>query len=331
MSFSSLSKRAQVNHLRGIARQMLAEYPFEIARISLVTHLFNTTFKVIDTDGRKFAIRINTNSKREAEETNAEVAWVDALARETDLWLPVPQKTKNGELTAEADSDLMGRRLRGIVYSWLPGPNVGPNLTPRIAFAMGEATAKMHRHAETFQMPKGCRLHPLKDPLFGYPSVLRKYAPSVDHDLYDQVMEISVPIIERLKAGPQIPIHYDVHFWNVKWTKGRLSVFDFDDTIMGVPVFDAYVTLFYLRNRDNWPELQAAYLEGIGRPVTEMDVTKEEFETLVASRGLLLANELFRWGNPEMTKIAPRYAEITEARFRHFFDTGVFDPLVAKL
>jgi len=310
---------------------MLESYPFEVKKLSLVTHLFNTTFKIQTTQGEKYAIRINTNSKREPEEMNAEVAWVDALARDTDLWVPVPQKTRQGELIAEAPSDKMGRNLRGVVYSWLPGPNVGPKMRPEITHAMGEATAKMHRHAEGFQMPKGAKLYPLKDPLFGYPYILREKAPALDHSLFLRVFEESVPLIQRLQSGPQIPIHYDVHMWNVKWTRGRLSVFDFDDTIMGVPVFDAYVTLFYLRNRDDWPDLEAAYLEGLGRKVTAMGVTKDEFELLVASRAILLANELFRWGNPAMDAIAPKYAEITEKRLRHFYDTGILDPRVAKM
>lgn len=330
MEFSTLSKRAQVERLRVVARAMLAHYPLQVGQIKLLTHLFNTTFKVVTTEGDRYALRINTNSKREVEEMNAEVAWVSALAKETDLSVPVPQLTRDGALTVEEPCEAMGRSLRGVLYSWLPGP-LAKKLTPEIAFAMGEATKKLHAHAQSFQMPNGCALHPLKDPLFGYDYILRDRAPEVDHDLFQRVFEESVALIDRLKTQPQIPIHYDIHMHNVKWKGRRLSVFDFDDSILGVPVFDAYVSLFYIRNQEREGQLAAAYWRGLEATPEKLGVSRAEFELLVASRAILLANELFRWNNPEMTAIAPKYAEITQKRLEHFYREGVFDPSVARM
>lgn len=330
MEFSSLSKRAQVERLRTVARAMLAQYPIRVAQIQLLTHLFNTTFKVTTEDGRRFALRINTNSKREVEEMNAEVAWVSALALDTDLSVPVPQPASNGSLIVEEPSAAMGRTLRGVLYSWLPGP-LAKKLTPEIAFAMGEATKKLHDQARNFELPQGCALQPLKDPLFGYDYILREKAPDVDHDLFQRVFDESVELIDRLKEQPQIPIHYDIHMYNVKWKSRRLSVFDFDDSILGVPVFDAYVSLFYIRNQEQEGRLEAAYWKGLEATPESLGVSRAEFELLVASRAILLANELFRWNNPEMTAIAPKYAAITQKRLEHFYQKGIFDPLVARM
>lgn len=309
---------------------MLADYPIEVSRVRVLNHLFNTTFRVDSPQG-KFALRINTNSKREPEEMNAEVAWVDALARETDLWVPAPQRTEGGELIVECESAAMGRRLRGVLYSWLPGPDVWRTLDPRIAEAMGAATAKLHQHGRGFKFPEGARLHPLKDPYFGYPYQLREAMPNLDHSLFERTFDLAVPILERLEADTLMPLHYDVHMGNVKWSRGRLSVFDFDDSLMGHPAFDAYVTVFYLRSREGWPELEARYWQGLGSSPEAMGVTKEEFEILVASRGILLANEMFRWGGATPEGLAVRMAGNTEKRLQHFFETGVFDLRVALL
>lgn len=164
MDFSSLSKRAQVNRLRKVAVAMLAQYPIRVAKIKLLTHLFNTTFGVTTEDGRKFALRINTNSKRTPQEMNAEVAWVSALARDTDLWVPQPLATTKGELIVDEPCEAMGRTLRGVLYSWLPGPNAWGRMTEPIAFAMGAATRKLHAHAANFKMPEHCKLEELKTP-----------------------------------------------------------------------------------------------------------------------------------------------------------------------
>lgn len=329
MTFADLSKRAQVNRLRPTAQAMLRHYPIEVERVRLVTHLYNTTFRVDTKNGQTFALRVNTNSERTPEEMNAEVAWVDALARETDLWVPAPQKTVEGTLILDEWNEAVGRNMRGVLYSWLPGANVGDRMNHDIAYAMGEATAKMHRHGYTFKMPRGASLKGMTDALYGYPYELTEKAPNFDHALFERALSESTALIARLGKLPQIPIHNDLHMWNAKWTKGKMSVFDFDDTILGLPIYDAYVTVFYLRGKPDWADIEAAYFEGLGTPATGLNVTKDEFELLVASRALLMANELFRWNHPEMNAIAPRYAEITEKRLRHFYDTGIFDPMVA--
>lgn len=118
---------------------------------------------------------------------------------------------------------------------------------------------------------------------------------------------------------------------NVKWYRGRLSVFDFDDSLMGLPIFDAYVTVFYLRCIKGGRELEAAYWKGLESSPEALGVTTSDFELLVASRSILLANELSRWDNAETLAIAPKYCEVTEKRLAHYFETGEFDPMVATM
>ena len=47
--FSQLSSKAQIYRLRQAAFQALKAYPFEVRRLTLLNHGFNTTFRVDDT------------------------------------------------------------------------------------------------------------------------------------------------------------------------------------------------------------------------------------------------------------------------------------------
>ncbi len=331
-SFDVLGKRGQVSRLKLTAAGLLRQYPIAVSDLKLITHAFNTTFKVVTDEGVKFALRLNTNSLRDEGEMNAEVAWVKALANDTGLRVPIPQATKDGENIAEAWSDDLERKVRGVLYSWLPGKNADVPLHPSTAKAMGEATRIMHEHGRTFVMPKGAALHPLEDTLFGYEFFEGKLPPELDRGVFTEVIKRGNALIGKINRQKLMPIHYDLHYWNVKWLRGKLSVFDFDDTIMGTPIMDAYVTLFYLRgDRENAESNEDNYWQGLQSSPEQMGHTPEEFELLVASRAPLLVNEFFRHNTAGYVDRAPDYARITEKRLRHYLDTGKFDPRVARM
>ncbi|MBX3119594.1 MAG: phosphotransferase [Fimbriimonadaceae bacterium] len=330
-SFDELGKRGQVSRLKSTALDLLAQYPVDIRELKLINHGFNTTFAVSASDGSKYALRINTNSLRDEAEMNAEVAWVSALSAETDLRVPTPQTTKGGAQIAEAWSEPLNRKARGVLYSWLPGKNAGIPLAPATAEAMGRATRTMHEHAAGFQMPAGAGLKPIKDVMFGYEYQIDRHMPDLDHSLFHKVVNEGNRLVKKLNSAALIPIHYDLHMWNVKWMRGKLSVFDFDDTILGTPVMDAYVTLFYIRISPNAEEIEEAYWRGLGSAPAELGVTPEEFEWLVASRAPLLVNEFYKNNTAGFSELAPKYAKVTETRLKHFSDTGRFDPRVATM
>lgn len=330
--FYELGKRGQIGRLRTVAYELLRQYPIGVTDVKVIVHAYNTTFGVRTDDGRKFALRINTNSHREEGEMNAEVAWVKALATDTELRVPVPQPTLSGDYIAEAWSDGVGRKLRSVLYSWLPGKNADVPLPPETAFAMGEATRIMHEHGASFQMPQGAQLKPLKDVLFGYEFFADKLPAELDRGIYREVIDRGNELIAKINRKKLMPIHYDLHYWNVKWLRGKLSVFDFDDTIMGTPIMDAYVTLFYLRgDRENAESNEENYWRGLKASPEKLGHSPEEFELLVASRATLLVNEFFRHNTAGYVDRAPDYARITEKRLRHYLDTGKFDPRVARM
>ena len=43
-------------------------------------------------------------------------------------------------------------------------------------------------------------------------------------------------------------LHADLHNSNLKWCRGRLYVFDFDDSAIGVPMQDLAISAYYLRD-----------------------------------------------------------------------------------
>lgn len=325
MSFSLLSQRAQVGRLRETALRALRAYPFEVRRLSLLNHGFNTTFRVDTQSGQKFALRLNVNSRRSPEQIAAEMAWLAALNRDTDLSVPQPQPLADGRLLQHVWSEDLQRELPVALFSWLPGRDLGEGATPQQWREVGRAAATLHAHALTWSLPGGTALSSLQDPLMDTPNnfareheLLTTERRAVIAETLNRVQEVLNGVFTR--DTPR-PLHADLHGWNLKWARGKLSVFDFDDSGIGVPLQDLAIAAYYLRPR---AELEEALLEGYAQHASLPTYRQAEYETLLAGRNLVLLNDVLVNATADIRAILPRYMYNTVLKLQHFLDRGEF-------
>ncbi len=325
LDFIALSKRAQVSRMRSVAIEAVRHFPVSVARLTLLEHGFNTTFRIDSSDGRKLAMRINVNSRRSPENIAAEVQWLDALARDTDLVVAAPLRTVDGRLTTTVHSPDLGRDLQVAVFSWLNGRDLGEAPTLEKSRAAGVAMAKLHDHGATWRPTDGAELSVLDDPFWTYPDRLTSENLGIDDDdlsVLRTMVDRSASTMARVfAAGSPQPIHTDLHNWNMKWYRGRLSVFDFDDSGIGLPVQDLAVATYYRRPEHDHVD---ALVEGYASVRSLPNVSTEDFEILVAHRNLLLLNDVLVTTNAEHRKIIPNFTRNTVTKLRNFLDTGVY-------
>jgi Ser/Thr protein kinase RdoA (MazF antagonist) len=322
--FKELGRQAQVARLRALAGDALARYPIGLEKLTLLEHGFNTTFRVDARDGRRFALRLNVNSRRSRENVAAEVAWIAALARDTDLWVASPLANTSGEMCTTLPSVELDRDVHAVVFSWLPGRDVGHAPTVDKAIAMGRAMATLHDHAQQWRLPAGSDLEALTDVFWNMPDRLDLAHLDLDAaeiSILRRAVDIVGEVTSRVVRGPLRPIHADLHEWNVKWNRGRLAVFDFDDSGLGAPVQDLAVSTYYLRPQH---DLVEAFREGYASVAPLPRVTDDDFETFVAQRNLLLLNDLLTTTNTEHRELVPRYAKNTVLKIRNWLDSGTF-------
>ncbi len=322
-SFEWLSERAQVVRMRRVATDALRAYPITATRLRLLNHGFNTTFRVDTADGQRFALRINLNSRRTAQNLRAESAWLAALANDTDLHVPVPQQTVDGGLVHQATAPGFDRPLPVVLMSWLPGGDLGRDAPPDRWAAVGRATATLHAHGAGWRLPADAELPRYRDALAGDARHFDNDHPLLDdaaREVFGEVIrrnDAAFAAIER--AAPLQPVHADLHGWNLKWCRGRLSIFDFDDSAWASPALDVPVSAFYVRPR---ADCEQALLDGYAavRPLPE--IGDEHFEAIVAGRNLLLVNDMFVTTNAAWIGWAPQYVRNSIRKLRAYLDTG---------
>ena len=250
--------------------------------------------------------------------------WQLAIARETSVQVAVPRATTDGSWSARVPSRALGREALVTCASWLEGPDAD-DLTPEIGRALGRAMAQLHEHARSLALPGLDELPALDAPLLGDDDRIST-DPRLDPEqrgVIAEAMARTTAAFDRDRAaGPVIPLHADLHGANLKWHDGRLAVFDFDDCGLGTPAYDLSVTTFYLRDGDGTVKeaVRARYAEVAPLPQVERD----DLEAMVASRQLLLGNDLLGSSTAALRARAESYLVRSVDRLRHWLETGHF-------
>ncbi|WP_342371804.1 phosphotransferase [Propioniciclava soli] len=329
--YDDLDEEGQVEVLREVALAAAGHFGLTVDRLEVLLHGYNTTFRVDTTDTRTIALRVNTNSKSTPGQIRGQQAWQHALATQSDVRVPDPLRALNGDWFATAHSAALGRLAHATASSWLAGDDIATEVDVDQAHALGVAMATLHEHAEGWALPPNADLPTFDTPLFGDADRLTSYE-GFDEEAKATVttaMDRCTAAMERVCAGQRlIPLHADLHGGNLKWNGGRLSIFDFDDAGLSVPAVDLAISTFYLADRHGPTE--AALREGYAqrRPLPALD--RADFESVVASRQLLLANDILVSSTHAMRQQAADYAMTTIARLEGWLRTGVFTRLSAS-
>ena len=318
--FFELPESEQISELTIFASTVLEAYEFSIKSIESINYEYNATFKVTATDSTNYALRININSPRSAENIRAEVAWVHFLENVDGILTPRPIANRFGKFVTTVAHAHSGRELNCIVYSWLDGEEVGDEPTLEQLHAVGQAMARMHASSKDFVLPSDSTLPSFQDSFWETEDFLLSDKSKLNSQDKDLIAAAFKEIISRTDAlysreNPQI-IHADLHGWNMKWHNDQLSIFDFDDSGIGLPIQDIATALYYL----DTPEQDEALLNGYKSVMQLPPHSKADLEMLLIHRRLMLLNYLYETNNQEHQEAIPTYLEETIRRLRVFLN-----------
>lgn len=152
--------------------------------------------------------------------------------------------------------------------------------------------------------------------------------PDSDKEVFAEAGRVAQAVLHALsRRQPVHPLHADLHPWNLKRHRGRLTVFDFDDSAIGPRGLDVATTAFYLRRAERGEALEAAFQEGYATVEPWPDTTAAEHEALLAGRQIFLSNDLVAIENAEIRRETAGYLAKGVSRLRTFLATGAFPRL----
>ena len=322
--YRSLTELGQARRLRPLAWQALQQYDLEVARLRLVTNDLNGIFRVDTTHGEKYILRVTLpQGGHTRHHVTAEMDWLRALARDTGLSVPCPLAARDGSLVVEAEASGVPEPRLCAIFSWVPGSDLAEHLTPANMAKLGALMAYLHQHALTYRPPEGLELLHF-DRVFPFPEPMRlfeeRYAnlfPPERCTIFQEAIAWVQTAIDRLKASgePMRILHNDLHQWNVRIWRGRLSPIDFEDLMWGWPVQDIATTLYYHLD-DSFFAMRDAFQAGYTCISPWPERYLGEIGAFLAAQAMMLANFILEDPNPSWKIQAPEFIARIEKRLR---------------
>jgi Ser/Thr protein kinase RdoA (MazF antagonist) len=256
--------------------------------------------------------------------------WLAALRKDTELMVPEPLRTNNGELVITVEVDGVPEPRHCVIFGWVPGKDLSEQLTPENLFETGVFTARLHEHGNVFTSPEGFAINkydnvfPFGDPIVLFDDGNFGLISDNQRALFRQAVENIQGEIDVLFAGERNPgvIHADLHQWNVRLSRGRVGAIDFEDLMWGFPVQDIAITFYYLQGREDYQELRNAFKTGYQTCLDWPEQYSGQVEVFVAGRGLDLLNYVLQDKDPEWRQQAPTFIARNEQRLRELGIAG---------
>jgi Ser/Thr protein kinase RdoA (MazF antagonist) len=315
--------------LKRLVIKALGQYELEVTDVQLLGVYSNTLFRVETAGGASYLLRICHPSWRTDTDLSSEIAWLQALNRDTDIGVPQPLPDREGKFIVKAKMTSSPEVRRCVMMSWVPGIQMGTELNETNIYKLGVLFAQLHDHAAHFTPPNDFTRRQAnavfalgeRDILLG-DSCRAAFTPR-RREIFERTRVQVDAAFERLYADPagKRVIHYDLHHNNVKLDHGCLHPFDFDFTMWGYPVQDLAVAWHGLlevkqRKSGNWQSsLRAGYETILSWPESYAG----QIDTFVASRMLWAGNYLAQFERAHLSE----YIEGLEPRLAGFLKTGV--------
>ncbi len=302
--FEDLTRLGKIRRLRNVVLKAIEAYQIEVEEVKFLTIETNTMFVVQAKSGEKFVLRIYSDEETTLKENQAEIFWLTALLRDTDLRVTEPVARKDGDFISIVNVPDVPADRRCVLFNWIPGNTLRENISPENYHKLGQGLAKLHQHARSL-IPLPTQINPKKwDKVFYYPAEPVVYNTPEYSDLFseDDLQIIGQAIVEANQVFADlfsdreglILIHGDLHFWNVHCHRGELYLIDFEDLNLGYPVQDIAVTLSYGRHRDDYQELKQAFRDGYTSIKEWPEVDKRVISTLMVARSIMFINYVAR-------------------------------------
>jgi Ser/Thr protein kinase RdoA (MazF antagonist) len=295
LSRSESSTPPTTSQLRRLAQAALAQQGVRVGRLRWMGEHSNYLFRCDTTTGERLVVRVCLPDGRSDAELDSELAWLAALARDTDLTVPVARFSTRVVLP---DLPAGGRC---IAFEWVQGRHCEQRPSRRLVANLGRVLATLHAHARRFHPSAGFTRPTLDidyltwaDSWHAAQLARRPIDPAIQRLLGEVAARVQA-VLAQLSTDPAVHglVHADLHLGNVLDHHGQARPLDFDDAAWGHYALDLAITV------DSVPEPLHPVLLGGYRTVRPLpDGYLEHTEALLAGRRLFLATFLLANGLP---------------------------------
>lgn len=307
MDASRIAKEA--TRLKPLAERVLSMYALPGSEVSHLASHSNVMFRVVTDRGQQLVLRVGTPHSNTRSNIDIEVAWLDALNRETSLDVVRPLETVTGALVVDEFDDHIGKERPCVLFTWIPGAPMGEGAGPFGYRLLGQMSASLQAHGSSWYAPEVEQARSwdsvfyydpdfdpvvINDPFFGHLfEAPRRRA-------VERAAELATSVIDQSWSvgKPQI-VHGDLHEWNVHLSGSSLHAFDFEDVMWALPAQDVSISLYHTRASDQKSAIRDSFQRGYESVLPWPIEDESQLDAFHAARQVMLMNYAARTLPPQ--------------------------------
>jgi Ser/Thr protein kinase RdoA (MazF antagonist) len=281
-----------------VAERALADYDLPAnSTLRLLNLSENATYLVEceDEDRSCSILRVHRQNYHRPHEIEAELDWLEALRRDSDVTVPTVLPTRDGRRVVTVEHSGIDRHV--VHFGMVGGaePDEG-SVTLDDFRTLGAITAALHDHSRSWTRPDGFGRfawdweHCLgSQPRWGRWHDAEGVGPE-ERSLLERAQELLRQRLVEYGDGPDRYglIHADLRLANLLVDPPTITVIDFDDCGFGWFFYDFGTAVSFIEDDPALPEWQASWVDGYRsrRPMTTED--EDMLASFVFLRRLLL-------------------------------------------
>lgn len=309
-------------HLEKLANDSLTLWDMpKGAKARLINVSENATYLVEAPGGYKSILRVHRENYHTRRAIECELAWLDALARQSVVTVPDYYTGLNGKAIQEVWTDGLDAPRFLVLFHFVQGnaPDEGGDMMPFYE-ALGAIAAHCHEHTLNWEKPT-----PFERLIWDIETVFGpnpnwgnwRDAPGVTEDVSEVLENVEATIRARLDIYGKAPerynlIHADMRLANLLIDESKTRLIDFDDCGYGWLMYDFAAAVSFIEDDPRLPDFQAAWLRGY-RSVRALRAADEaEIGTFIMLRRMALTAWIgSHIEAPEPQQLAPGFAATT--------------------
>jgi len=265
--FGQLPDDRKSEQFARLARRALAAYGLEEARLTHLGEGSHVTFEVQTGDPKRhYALRI-CRPDWPLNALEREMLWLAALRRQTDLAVPEPILSKDGQLFRKVTTPGVSGRRPCVLVSWIGGASLDAKLGPDHLHALGRFVAGLHTHAQTYRWPDEIRPPPRTTTMIPEGLAERRLREACGAEalhIVRQAVDVIADTLSTLPDGPDAvgPIHGDLRRRHLRFDGTDVGAFGFETCRWDCYAYDLAAVGLWIEARKDGDALAAAFLSG---------------------------------------------------------------------
>ena len=265
--FEELPESEKVDRYTRLACKALSAYGLADAKLTYLGGAANSTFEVATGDpSRHYVLRL-CPPEQALDALQREILWLTALCRDTNLVIPEPILSMDGELVRRvAIAGVPGFRPC-VLLRWVAGESRNRELAPVHLRSVGRLMAALHSHAETFRWPD--EIAPLRRDATRISGtvgerLLRTHYNNNQVAVFRRAIERVGTMMVELGSGSNVAgaIHGQLNPRHLVFQEGVARAIGFETCRWGYYAYDLATIRSYVAGREGGGELVAALLDG---------------------------------------------------------------------